>query len=151
MARDDRVSRSAGPITELNNNTETFASTCLKVHRFSVYKFPPRGVETVNRIYIRGGGIPSRKDPAEEAYTRKDKRKKVDGNNRGPDIARDVSRYCSSIVRTSFIIFVSATTTREGGEGPATQRCPFRAGVKRRLLRGKKKRKKERNWFPKVN
>lgn len=44
------------PITELNNNTETFASTYLKVHRFSVYKFPPRGVETVNRIYIREGG-----------------------------------------------------------------------------------------------
>lgn len=77
VARDDRVSRSSGPITELNNNTETFASTCLKVHRFSVYKFPPRGVETVNRIYIRGGGgregIRWRKDPA---YTREDKRKK---------------------------------------------------------------------------
>lgn len=137
------------PITELNNNTETFASTYLKVHRFSVYKFPPRGVETVNRIYIREGGFPSRERiRGGSVYGKingKGKRKKGrrrTGNNRGPDIARDVSRYCSSIVRSSFIIFVSATTTGTRN----TDMLPFPAScarVERRWLRGKKRKGKK--------
>lgn len=95
-----------------------------------------------------GRGIPSRKDPRRKRI-REDKREKKGrrrtGNNRGPDIARDVSRYCSSIVRSSFIIFVSATTT-----GTRNIEMPFPAPESSGggyVVR----KEKERNWFPKVN
>lgn len=79
MVSRDPLSPIHRPITELNNNTETFASTYLKVHRFSVYKFPPRGVETVNRIYIREGGSLRERIRGGSVYGKINGKKKVDG------------------------------------------------------------------------
>lgn len=146
MVSRDPLSPIHRPITELNNNTETFASTYLKVHRFSVYKFPPRGVETVNRIYIREGGSLRERIRGGSVYGKINGKKKVDGNNRGPDIARDVSRYCSSIVRSSFIIFVSATTTGTRNIEEMPFPAPESSGGGYVV-----RKEKERNWFPKVN